>query len=393
MKMALKHSACAALTAAALASAFAPLSAVAQGPDPVPEAEEAKVLTLDPPKTEWGYIHAGWNAQGTSIFDGKTGKMRGMVETSKSSDMAIDPAGKFYYVSETIWSKGDRGTRQDMVSVYDSTELKLRTEIPIPGRIIVGGSKNNFIVSDDGTTAFVYDLDPASSVNVVDLAKRKFVRNIELPGCASLIPNPGVGFSALCADGSMATVATGGKKASVTRTAPFFSANGDPIFENFVYDRASRQVTMISYTGLIYQAKIGVTPTISEPWSIQQAGGMRPGATSPLDINWLPGGFQPMALNRKTGHLYVLMHMGEYWSQKAPGTEIWDVDLAAKKVVKRFTLEDPAIMIEVTQGTAPILFVNSREGGTTQVIDATTWEKKHTIKDTGGGIITTFDPS
>ena len=188
------------------------------------EMETSDVLSITPPKPTWFFVDGGWDMPGTSIFDGETGKMKGMVETRRLANFAIDPAGKYYYVSETIWSKGDRGTRQDMVSVYDSQTLNLITEVPLPGRILIGARKNNFIVSDDGKTAYVYDFSPVSGVNIVDLVKRKFVTAVELPGCASMMPNPGVGFSALCSDGSLATVAIKGTKANITHSAPFFSA-------------------------------------------------------------------------------------------------------------------------------------------------------------------------
>jgi methylamine dehydrogenase heavy chain len=57
--------------------------------------------------------------------------MLGLVQTALA-DMAIDPAGKFYYVAETIWSKGNRGTRQDMVTVYDRPISSCRPKSRFP---------------------------------------------------------------------------------------------------------------------------------------------------------------------------------------------------------------------------------------------------------------------
>jgi methylamine dehydrogenase heavy chain len=356
------------------------------------EPEQSQVATLSAPKPSWIFVNRGFVFPGASIYDTATGKMLGMVETSLLADVAIDPAGKYYYVSETMWTKGWRGTRQDMVTIYDSAGLKLQTEIAMPGRILIGGRRNNFVVSDDGKTAFVYNLSPASSVNVIDLVKRKFIRTVELPGCASLIPNPGIGFSALCSDGTIATVAIGGAKPVTTRSASFFSATDDPIFDNFAYDKTKQEAVFLSYTGQVYTAKMGATPTVSAPFSLQAAAGVRPGDTKPLDANWYPGGGQQVALHRATGHLYVLMHMGEYWSHKAAGTEIWELDLAAKKVVKRVTLEEPASTIEVTQEAAPKVIV-SGESGTVRILDAKTWEQKFKLEKAGSGIILAADPS
>jgi methylamine dehydrogenase heavy chain len=355
------------------------------------QVETSDVMTIDPPKPGWFYVDGGWDMGGTTIFDGESGKMKGMVETRRLADMAIDPAGRYYYVAETIWSKGDRGTRQDMVSVYDTSELKLVTEIAIPGRILIGTRKNNFVVSDDGKWGFVYNLDPASSVNVVDLAKKKFYKNVELPGCASLMPNPGLGFSALCSDGSLATVRMAGSKPQITHTQPFFSATDDPIFDNYAYDAVKKEAVFLTYTGQIYTAKIGAEPSVSQPFSIQTAAGIRSGDTKPLDINWLPGGRQPMALHRPSGHLFVLMHMGEYWSHKASGTEIWDVDLATQKVVKRVPLKEPMNNLEVTQTDKPLIFAND-EKKKGIILDVATWEEKHAIENAGAGVITVVNP-
>jgi methylamine dehydrogenase heavy chain len=274
-----------------------------------------------------------------------------------------------------------------MVTVYDSKTLNLVTEIPLPGRILIGSRKNNFIVSDDGKTAYVYDFSPTSGVNIVDLSKRKFTAAIELPGCASLMPNPGVGFSALCSDGSLATVAVKGAKGDITHTAPFFDATNDPIFDNFAYDRKNRTSTFLTYTGQIYTAQISATPTVSAPFSIQAAAGIRVGDAKPLDVNWYPGGRQPMALHRATGMLFVLMHKGEYWSHKASGDEVWQVDIAAKKVVKRFALKDPMNNIEVSQTQKPWLYMNG-EKGDALVLDVATGEEKHKIEKAGGSTIT-----
>jgi methylamine dehydrogenase heavy chain len=189
----------------------------------------------------------------------------------------------------------------------------------------------------------------------------------------------------------MATVSTGGPKPEITRSAPFFSATEDPIFDNFAYDKAKREAVFLTYTGLVYTAKMGASPTVAAPFSLQAMAGARPGETKPLDVNWYPGGGQPLALHRASGHLYVLMHMGEYWSHKAAGSEIWDLDLATKKVLKRVALAEPATTIEVTQEAAPKVIV-AGESGTVHILDATTWEEKFKLEKAGGGVITAADP-
>jgi methylamine dehydrogenase heavy chain len=376
------------------AAALAATPAMA-GPHSV-EPEESSTNTLAAPKPSWIFLQRGFVLPGTAIYDTSDGKYLAQIETPILGDLAIDPEGKHYYVAETAWTRRLHGTRQDFISVYDAHTLTLEGDIDIPGRMLVGGREHNFVLSDDGKTGYAYDFSPISSVNVVDLVKRKFVRNFELPGCADLIVNPGVGLAALCSDGTMASINLAGGKVDITRTDPFFSPTGDPIFDNVQYDKAKGEVVMMSYTGLIYVAKLGPKPVISAPFSIQEAAGLRKGETKPLDLNWYPGGRdQPIALHRASGHLYVLMHTGEFWSQKTGAEEIWDVDLASHKVVKRMKVEGRPGVISVTPEASPKLVVlgegeGAGEGagliGTATVIDPATGEVKFTINNAGSGL-------
>jgi len=36
---------------------------------------------------------------------------------------------------------------------------------------------------------------------------------------------------------------------------------------------------------------------------------LRKGTYTPMDVNWMPGGRQPIAVHHATGRIYVLMHM------------------------------------------------------------------------------------
>ena len=85
----------------------------------IPQAEVPSVGTLDPVQPHWVFVNRGNGQDGTRIFDGDTGKMQGMVNMYGQDSFAFDPLGKNFYVAQTIWSKLDRGQRQDMLLVYD----------------------------------------------------------------------------------------------------------------------------------------------------------------------------------------------------------------------------------------------------------------------------------
>ena len=361
----------------------------------IPQAEVPSVSTLDAVRPHWVFVNRGNGQDGTRIFDGDTGKMKGMVNMYGQDSFAFDPLGKNFYVAQTLWSKVDRGTRQDMLLAYDVSTLKLTSEIAIPGRMLIGNRTHNLVITADGKKALIYNMQPSSSVNVVDLEKRAFEQKIELPGCATMFTNTINGFSALCSNGTLATVAMDGPKPVITRSAPFFNATEDPIFDTSVIDPKTGKATLVSYSGLITPVTLGPSPKIGASWSLQQAAFMRKGAYTPMDVNWMPGGRQPIAVHHATGRIYVLMHMGEYWSEYEPALEIWVLDGNTHKLIRRHALGEELkrklINIAVSQDANPQVYV-SDGGGNTFVLDAQTMEKKQKMENSGGGILYTVQP-
>jgi methylamine dehydrogenase heavy chain len=361
----------------------------------IPQAEIPSVGTLDPVQPHWIFVNRGGGADGTRIFDGDTGKMKGMVNMYGQDSFAFDPLGKNFYVAQTIWSKLDRGTRQDMLLAYDVRTLKLVAEVAIPGRMLIGNRTHNLVITSDGKKALVYNMQPSSSVNVVDLDKHAFEQKIELPGCATMFTNTNSGFSALCSNGTLATVAMDGAKPTITRSAPFFSATEDPIFDTSIIDPKAGKATMLSYSGLITPVTLGAKPVIGTPWSLQQAAFMRKGTYTPMDVNWMPGGRQPIAVHHATGRIYVLMHMGEYWSEYEPAQEIWVLDGNTHKLIGRHALsgelKDKLVNIAVSQDSAPQVYASDGSGNTF-VLDSQTLEKKQKMENSGGGILYAVQP-
>ncbi|PZU74665.1 MAG: methylamine dehydrogenase [Rhizobium sp.] len=367
-------------------------AAQAQAPDPsaaVPEVEESSVAVLPAMGPHWVMAMDAWGA-GTRIFNGDTGKIVGMLHTISLSNIAFDPQGRYFFVAETIWTKGNRGTRQDMLTLYDAKTLKLVTEISLPGRLLTGNRKQNLSISADGRYAYIYDMSPASSIIVVDIAKRKAQRSAEIPGCGLVFAGPAGSVASLCGDGSLAVAKMKGAKMSVDQTAPFFKADDDPVFDNSIVDPETGKGIFLSYSGLIYGVTFGAGETkVEAPWSLQEAAKMEPGSTAPLKLSWLPGGRQQLAYHKATGRLYVLMHMGEFWSHKMAGTELWVVDTNARKVIARRTLADPVGYVAISQDASPLLYLGSESG--LQILDATNFEEKHKAEGIGAGTLVTPD--
>jgi methylamine dehydrogenase heavy chain len=366
------------------------LPALAAG-DTQPETYDVATLKPNGPHR---FFTSGFISQNFNVIDGDTGKLEGSIPKGYVAGLAIAPDNSQFYVSETYWTHGSRGVRQDLLTIWDAKTLNLVKEIPLPGRML-GGKLPYTEVSADGSKAYVYIMHPASSVVWVDLKKQVVGKTIEIPGCSLIFPWGNAGFSSLCGDGSLATVTIPvAGAATVTHTKPFFDANNDPIYDNSFVDRKTGDAVFLSYSGLVYHAKLGPTPVIDAPWSINQAAGYAPAGTGAQELAWRPGGGQPAAYSKSTGKLYVLMHIGNYWTHKQGGSEVWALDTAAKKLLKRIPLQpiptsglaDDRVPFYTTIGVSqdaekPLLYLVG-EGGIT-VLDAATGEQLRKI-ETGG---------
>ena len=351
----------------------------------IPESETSDVAVLGPLGPRRLFLSAGFMG-GVRLINGDTAKIEAGIPAAAASNFAIDPNGRYYYVAETMWSRGNRGPREDLLSVYDD-QIHLVAEIPLPGRLVSVPRSSAFDVSADGHWAYVYNMQPAQSVVVVDLSARKVATQVETPGCGMVYPwSTGAGengFASLCADGSLATASREAKgRYTVTHTERFFDPEQDPVFEESLVDRQTGHAWFISYSGLVYPATLGAHAQIDSPWSIQQAAGLSRATISAGQETWRPGGARLAALHKASGRLFVLMHEGLHWTQKEPGAEIWVLDANTHKLKKRLTVPQAATVIAVSQDASPLLYAVSRQGWL-WVLNPDTGEVLHSLKDLG----------
>ncbi len=360
-----------------------------------PEVSDVATLRLDVPHR---FFTSGWDGDSFMIFDGDSGKMEGSIPAGYISNLAIAPDNSRFYVSETYWTHGARGDRHDLVSIYDAKSLHLMKEIRLPGRALVS-KVQNFDINASGSRAYVYLLQPASSVVWVDLKQQVVAGTVEIPGCALVFPWGEQGFSSLCGDGSLASVSIPESgPAKVTHTRPFFDANKDPIFDDSFVDRVTGNAIFLSYSGLVYPAKLGFDTVVDKPWSIQQAAGYAAAGTGVQELAWRPGGSQLAAYHKASGRLFVLMHTGNYWTHKQGGTEVWVLDTKTHALLSRFPLrpaptsglgDDKAPYYQsmgVSQDENPLLYLLNPEGNDL-VMDAATGELKLKIESAGGHMV------
>ena len=241
------------------------------------------------------------------------------------------------YIPETHYSRGSRGERTDVLTIYDALALAPVAEVVLPPRRAINTLPvANATLSDDGRFALVFNMTPATSVSVVDLERRELAAEIATPGCGLVYAAGERRFFSPCADGSLlvVTLDADGREASKRRTPPAFDPRRDPVTEKAV--RSGDEWLFVSYEGRVHPVDVsGPELRLGDAWDLIGA--------EDRAKSWRIGGTQHLALHRESGRLYSLVHRGPPDSAKAPGTELWVYDLARRERVQRIELHNPGI--------------------------------------------------
>ena len=128
----------------------------------------------------------------SALFDADSGEMLGMVNGGEGVAPLrphVSRARREVYVVETVYSRGHRGERTDLVTIYDAVTLAVAGEVLIPPRRADNGNGAAIAALLDGDRFLVVlNQNPGTSVSVVDREARAFVGEIATPGCALVLP-------------------------------------------------------------------------------------------------------------------------------------------------------------------------------------------------------------
>jgi methylamine dehydrogenase heavy chain len=351
----------------------------------------------------------------SALFDADSGDMLGMVNGGEGVSPLhphVSRARREVYVVETVYSRGHRGERSDLVTIYDAVTLSVRAEVGIPPRRADNGNGVAIAALLDGDRYLVVlNQNPGTSVSVVDLESRSFAGEIATPGCALVLPVGERRFGMLCGDGTALaiTLDDAGHEADRAQSERFFDATNDPLTEKGVRD--GERWHFASFEGFLHTIDFaGAKPGAGASWSLFSDPERAEG--------WRIGGLQHLALHAPSGRLYSAVHQGEAGSHKDAGPEVWVYDLVGRARVQRIEVANltaaflrPRIGIEaggfadwllsnllpnpgadtlaVTRDKAPLLLAGERESGAVGVYDATTGEHLRDLEETGigGGLL------
>jgi methylamine dehydrogenase heavy chain len=349
---------CLALSAASLAAWSAPeLTGATRYPQPLANDSDLQVLSL-PAEYPRGWAFLAYANDKFEIRDvgGDDRAVEGQLPGHESATLLIGSHRPELYVADTVWSRGNRGTRTDYITVYDKRTLQPTGEIVLPGakRALVVPMQNMFSFTDDERLGLVFNFTPGASVTVVDLVQRKVLGEIKIPGCSLAYPTGSRGFSSMCSSGTLLSVqldAKGGLK-SRTESRAFNSLDTDPLFT------ASAAIDGIryfpSFHGRVQPVDLrSDEPKILADWPLVPAEDQKG--------NWRPSGLQVAAAG-DDGRLYIIMQPdGHEGSHKESGTEVWVFDPQSHSRVGRLRLVRPGTSIEVTHDVNPLLLVATNE--------------------------------
>lgn len=304
----------------------------------------------------------GLEGGGIRIINGDTAKLVASVYSSQYANFLWSPDHRTLYVSETYWALGNRGKREDVLSIYGGPALSNEGEITLPGRLISDPKTHTFALSADGHYAYVYSFQPAPAVSVIDLPARKVLTSVEIPGCGLVFPFGKRGFASLCADGSLSIADVNAQgRYTVKRTQRFFDVMNDPVMDESVADEHEGLALFVTYNGWVHPVHLADTPRFGKAWSIEQAAGMSPATSQVGQITWRPGGQVPFAYEPSRHRLFVVMHEGPPWSFEKPGSQIWVLDARTHRLLHRWAVPESAYLVAVTQDAHPLLFALSQQ--------------------------------
>jgi len=367
------------LATATFASALA-LAAPARAADssafPKPLAEESLPSVAKLPATwpqSWVTVH---DFHFNAIVDGRVAvvdtadavqPLKGLVRASQFANLLIAKERGELYTAETFYPRLTRGERTDAITIWDMATLQPKGEIVLPG-----GKRQQsvtyphlFQFTNGGTWALVANFTPAQSVTVVDLVGRKVLGEIDLPGCSQIYPTGERGFTSLCADGSLFSVALDANGAAASsKSVP----NVQDIDKQALFSTPAmvgKTAWFVSFHGLIQGFDLSgtVAKPLPGPFSVGTADGGMP--------EWRPGGWQVINADA-AGKLYVLMSpYGKEGSHKDGGSEVWVVDPAKKARTMRIPLKGQTLAIALTRESTPHL-VAAQASGEIDIYDAAT---------------------
>jgi len=341
-------------------------------PEPIPNVEVIPV----PYPASYALVHDFADSK-FGLYDTETQRSKGMLSAGQFATVDISMQRQRFYIGETVYTRGTRGIRQDILAIYDFANLALVGEVDLPTkRLNVVINKSATAITADDKFMLVFNMNPATSVTVIDLDKESVASEIQVPGCSLIYPHAAGGFFTLCGNGGLVSIALDehGQESGRWASEPFNDIDADPLSEK------AAQVNdiwyFVSYAGEVQPIDAtGDQPKALSRWWLT--------SEDERAENWRPAGWHGKA-GHAEGLLWVAMAPDGYnGSHKDPAPEVWLFSTNSGERLNRMKLKVPAISIAVGgSGDALQLLVINTEGSL-DVYDARNGEYQHSVHTLG----------
>ena len=303
-------------------------------------------------------------------------RIKGIADKNLIGNFAQSKQRPEFYIAETFHTRGARGPRIDVLTIYDKTTLSPIKEIVLPlERLTALPERYAMALSNDDRFLYVANFTPASSFSVIDLDSRELVSTNETPGCVLLYPTGNRNVTSICSNGGLltTTIDRAGRMVSQERLPPFFDTDKTPVFERPAI--INNMAYFPSFDGHVHVVDLrGNIARYVERWDMLSA--------KDRSAGWRPGGLALTDQDHR-GRMYIIMHKDGYdGSHNHGGTHVWVFDAQDKKRVKIIETPSWAISIAVSRGKDPLLVVTNGELNL-DVFDADSGKLVHTISDFG----------
>lgn len=315
------------------------LAAVPARADLPPEAPGSVETLPTPFGAHWVWV-SDLILERTALIDLDSGRFLGMVNGGYGTIAPLFSRRRGeMYLPTSYYSRRTRGTRTDLLEIYDVRTLLPVAEVVMPGKRATDAvAQGHQALSDDERFAAVFNWTPRTSLSIVDVEQRRFTAEVDIPGCSLVYAAGPRRFFSLCADGAalVVTIDDDGHEVSKVRTAPFFDPRKDPVTEKA--ERWGDQWLFVSFEGMVVPVDVaGAQLAFGQSWPLFDA--------SDRSDSWRVGGNQHSAVHAASARLFVLVHQGGPDTHKEAGEEIWVYDLKERRRLQRIALRNPGLTI------------------------------------------------
>jgi methylamine dehydrogenase heavy chain len=364
-----------------------PLGSAQAVPPPLPIEKTGIVEKLPATYPEsWFLVH---EASFFAMGDGKVYVMdtegntipeqvKGTFNVAYMGNIAQSAKRSELYAAETFHTRGTRGDRFDVITIWDQATLDVLAEVmlPKPERFMGMPQRYTMLVLNDDNWLALTNFGPATSVTLVDLNTREIINQIPTPGCVFTYPTGKRGFSSLCADGRFMSTELDAKGQVINqvRTEAFFSSDDSPIYDHAAL--VGDTLYFPSIAGLMYPVDVsGTVAKVGKPWPLVPE--------AERAENWAPGGLGLFDKDDQ-GRLYIIMHPdAKDGSYQGGGPEVWVFDSKKKERIKRIALKAWGLSLGVSRGDKPRLMVVNPTDMSLEMYDPETGEFIKTISGFG----------